>query len=114
MCVESYVDSDIERIFSEIKPNLIWFPSKVPETYCYALSHPIKLGYPIVAYNIGAFTERLIGRPGTWLLDLSDGLENNIDAIIDYLKSSNPIIPCERYVELYTQDIPKDYFSYFV
>jgi hypothetical protein len=106
---ESYNDSEIETIFNEIKPNLIWFPSKVPETYCYALSHPIRLGYPIVAYNIGALTERLIRRPFTWLLDLSDSLENNIDEIISTYK--HPIISCSDYIKSYSDDIPKDYFS---
>ena len=110
--LETYDDSDIEKIFDEIKPNLIWFPSKVPETYCYALSHSIKLGYPIVAYNIGAFTERLIGRPATWLLDLSDSLENKIDEIISSYEDA--IISCSDYIESYNHNIPKDYFNYFV
>jgi hypothetical protein len=110
--LETYDDSDIEKIFYEIKPNLIWFPSKVPETYCYALSHSIKLGYPIVAYNIGAFTERLIQRPATWLLDLSDSLENNIDEIISSYKDT--IISCSDYIESYNHNIPKNYFNYFV
>jgi len=108
--LETYDDSDIEKIFDEIKPNLIWFPSKVPETYCYALSHSIKLGYPIVAYNIGAFTERLIGRPATWLLDLSDSLENK-EIISSY---EDAIISCSDYIESYNHNIPKDYFNYFV
>jgi predicted secreted protein len=110
--LEKYDDLDIERIFHEIKPNLIWFPSKVPETYCYALSHSIKLGYPIVAYNIGAFTERLFRRPATWLLDLSDSLENNIDEIISSYQDK--IISCVDYIKLYNYISPKDYFNYFV
>lgn len=110
--LESYDDSDIERILNDIKPNLIWFPSKIPETYCYALSHPIKLGYPIVAYNIGAITERLITRPFTWLLDLSDSLENNINEIIK--EYNKPTTSYSDYIQSYFKELPKDYFSYFV
>ncbi len=110
-----YKDSDIKSYLEDIKPNLIWFPSKIPETYCYALSHSIVLGYPIVTYNIGAFTERLLTRPFTWLLDLSDSLENKIDEIIEsYYKNS--LIDSSIYVSNYKKLIclEKDYSNYFV
>ncbi len=117
-CLE-YKDSDVKTILQTIKPNLIWFPSKIPETYCYALSHLIMLGYPIVTYNIGAFTERLITRPCTWLLNLTDNLENKIDEIIDYLimaDKNSLLLDSLNYSSNYKQLIcdEKDYVNFFV
>jgi glycosyltransferase involved in cell wall biosynthesis len=40
-----------------------------PETFSYTLSAAIASGIPVVATRIGAFTERLEGRPYTWLAD---------------------------------------------
>lgn len=68
LCKGSYNDSEILNIIKEINPNLIWFPSIVPEAYCYALSYAILSGYPIVAHSIGANIERLIDRPCSWLI----------------------------------------------
>ena len=45
------------------------FPAQWPETYSYTLSAAIDAGLPIVATRIGAFPERLEGRPLTWLVD---------------------------------------------
>ena len=47
----------------------MWFPAQWPETYSYTLSAAIDAGLPIVATRIGAFPERLEGRPLTWLVD---------------------------------------------
>ncbi len=115
ICSE-YKDSEVESILQDIKPNLIWFPSKIPETYCYALSHSIILGYPIVAYNIGAFTERLLTRPYTWLLDLTDNLENKISEIIEFYNKNCYGVDCSKYANDYNQSVilEKDYFDFFV
>ncbi len=44
-------------------------PAQWPETYSYTLTAAIDAGLPIVAPRIGAFVERLEGRPLTWLVD---------------------------------------------
>ena len=51
-----------------MKPHVVWFPAQWPETYSYTLSAAIDAGLPIVASRIGAFPERLAGRPLTWLV----------------------------------------------
>ncbi|HEY9347767.1 MAG TPA: hypothetical protein VIQ53_20745, partial [Inquilinus sp.] len=48
--------------------HLLWFPAPWPETYSYVLSAGIASGRPIVAGDIGAFPERLEGRPWTWIV----------------------------------------------
>ena len=42
-----------------------------PETYSYTLSTAIDAGTAILATRIGAFPERLAGRPFTWLADIA-------------------------------------------
>jgi hypothetical protein len=111
---EYYSDDNIKDIIDKIKPNIFWFPSKIPETYCYALSHPIILGYPIIAYNIGSFIERLSGRKMTWLLNINEKLSDHIDKIIVEYKEFN--INNIEYVNEYENKIinESEYFNYFV
>jgi hypothetical protein len=113
---EYYSDSTIKDIIDKIKPNIFWFPSKIPEIYCYALSHPILLGYPIIAYNIGSFTERLSSRKMTWLLDINERLSDHIDNIIVEYKKFNLNINNIEYVNEYENKIinESEYFNYFV
>jgi hypothetical protein len=77
----SYEDKELELYIKEINPHIIWFPSKKPEAYCYALSYAMLSGIPIVAYKVGANIERLCNRPLTWLT------RKPLTSIIDYLKS---------------------------
>ena len=64
-----YQDADLPKILQRIDPHVFWFPSSAPETYSYTLSTAIATGLPIAATDLGAFTERLAGRPLTWLVD---------------------------------------------
>jgi GT2 family glycosyltransferase/glycosyltransferase involved in cell wall biosynthesis len=64
-----YTDADLPKLLLEQKPHVVWFPAQWPETYSYTLTAAINAGLPIVATRIGAFTERLVGRPLTWLAD---------------------------------------------
>ena len=64
-----YEESDLQELIERIDPHLIWFPAPWPETYSYTLSAAIESGRPVVASRIGAFPERVAGRPWTWLVD---------------------------------------------
>jgi GT2 family glycosyltransferase/2-polyprenyl-3-methyl-5-hydroxy-6-metoxy-1,4-benzoquinol methylase/glycosyltransferase involved in cell wall biosynthesis len=64
-----YADEDLAHLLDWLKPDVVWFPAIWPETYSYTLSACIEHGLPVVAPNIGAFPERLHGRPWTWLCD---------------------------------------------
>lgn len=66
-----YQDADLPRLLAELRPHVVWFPAPWPETYSYTLSAALVAGLPIVATRIGAFQERLAGRPLTWLADSS-------------------------------------------
>jgi hypothetical protein len=45
------------------RPDVIWFPSQVPESYSYTLSVALDSGAAIVASAMGALPERLAGHP---------------------------------------------------
>ena len=63
-----YQDEDLPALLADLDPAVIWFPALWPETYSYTLSAAIASGRPIVAADIGAFPERLAGRPRTGLV----------------------------------------------
>ncbi len=58
-----YDDRRLDSLIAELQPHLLWFPAQWHETYCYALSAALRSGLPILASDLGAFPERLEGRP---------------------------------------------------
>jgi GT2 family glycosyltransferase/glycosyltransferase involved in cell wall biosynthesis len=66
-----YDSADLEQLIETLAPQVIWFPAAWPETFSYTLSAAIASGLPIVATRIGAFIERLAGRPFTWFADVA-------------------------------------------
>jgi GT2 family glycosyltransferase/glycosyltransferase involved in cell wall biosynthesis len=72
---ESELQALLEKKVSSQEVDLIWFPAKWPETFSYTLSAAIESGLPILASNIGAFPERLYGRPNAWILPWDASLD---------------------------------------
>jgi GT2 family glycosyltransferase/glycosyltransferase involved in cell wall biosynthesis len=63
-----YDEADLPHLIKSAGLHAIWFPATWPETYSYTLSAAIDAGLPIVAPPLGAFPERLVDRPLTWLV----------------------------------------------
>lgn len=63
----AYEDKDLPRLLAWLRPNVAWFPAQWPETYSYTLSACLEAGLPVVAPDIGAFSERLAGRSWSWV-----------------------------------------------
>jgi GT2 family glycosyltransferase/glycosyltransferase involved in cell wall biosynthesis len=78
-----YDEQELPNLLAKIDPDAIWFPAQWPETYSYTLSAAINAGRPIVASNIGAFPERLKGRPLTWLVEPNAPASQWINAFAD-------------------------------
>ncbi len=55
----SYENNDLPNIIREEKINLIFISSIIPETFGYTISEAIKMGLPIVAFDIGAQGNRV-------------------------------------------------------
>jgi GT2 family glycosyltransferase/glycosyltransferase involved in cell wall biosynthesis len=56
-----YAEKELPGLIATERPDVIWFPAQVPETYSYTLSVALDAGVPIVASELGAFPERLAG-----------------------------------------------------
>lgn len=63
----AYEEKDLPGLLSWLKPDVVWFPALWPETYSYTLSACLVAGLPVIAPDIGAFAERLAGRPWSWV-----------------------------------------------
>ena len=63
----AYEEKDLPELLQWLQPDLVWFPAQWPETYSYTLSACLQAGLPVVAPDVGAFAERLAGRPWSWV-----------------------------------------------
>jgi len=63
-----YDPDGVQAAIALARPHLMWFPAQWPETYSYTLSEAMMAGLPIVAPDLGAFSERVAGRPWTWCI----------------------------------------------
>jgi glycosyltransferase involved in cell wall biosynthesis len=62
-----YKESMLKHHIENIQPHVIWFPALSQETYSYTLSAALEAGKPVVASDMGTFSERLARRPLTWI-----------------------------------------------
>lgn len=62
-----YTDAELPALLAAHQPHLLWFPVRWPETWSYTLSAALEAGVPVLASDLGAFAERLRGRPLSWL-----------------------------------------------
>jgi GT2 family glycosyltransferase/glycosyltransferase involved in cell wall biosynthesis len=54
-----YIDRDLPALIDLERPDVIWFPGRIPESYSYTLDVALATGLPIVASKLGAQAERL-------------------------------------------------------
>jgi glycosyltransferase involved in cell wall biosynthesis len=54
-----YEESEIAHLLRREEPEVAFFPSVAPESWCYALSHALRAGLPVIAFDLGAIAERL-------------------------------------------------------
>jgi glycosyltransferase involved in cell wall biosynthesis len=75
-----YEDGELPKILGAERPDVIWFPAQVPETYSYTLSVALAAGVPIVAAALGVFPERLAGHSDAILVpwDANPGAWNDV------------------------------------
>ncbi|HVZ10173.1 glycosyltransferase [Rhodopila sp.] len=105
----AYRDSELQALIRRVKPHVIWLPSTAPESYSFTLSAAIEAELPILATRIGAFPERLRGRPLTWLVDPTSQVETWLDTfrtIRDTLKAPParlPRVPRQPVADFYGQ-----------
>ncbi len=62
-----YDEADLPAMLQRIAPDVVWFPALWPETYSYTLSAALAANLPVVVPDLGAFVERVAGRPWSWV-----------------------------------------------
>jgi hypothetical protein len=55
--------------------DVVWLPNKAPESYSYVLSDVMRSMLPLLAYDVGAISERALGRPLTQIVDIASSNE---------------------------------------
>lgn len=81
-----YKESDLADMFDWLQPDLAWFPALWPETYSYTLSACLKAGLPVVAPDLGAFSERLHNRAWSWIRPWNSTTEDWLSFFTDIYK----------------------------
>lgn len=64
----AYEEREAADLLSREAPDVALFASVWPETWCFALTHALDAGLPVVAFDIGAIAERLRGRESLHVL----------------------------------------------
>ncbi len=64
-----YATEDLQGLLDKARPHLLWYTAQVPETYSYILTEGLEAGLPVLVPRIGAFPERVSGRPWSWIAD---------------------------------------------
>ncbi len=92
----AYMDAQVQERIAELQPHLIWFPGNCPETWSYTLSTALEAGLPVLATDIGAFSERLSGREWSWLLPANSTVQEwleQLNAVRVALITQQPPLP---------------------
>ena len=78
----SYAEARLATLVELERPDAFLFLAQVPETYSYTLSVAMRTAKPIVATQMGAFTERLRGYPAATLVAADTSASAVNDALL--------------------------------
>jgi glycosyltransferase involved in cell wall biosynthesis len=78
-----YEDADLPALIAAERPDVIWFPAQVPESYSYTLSAALASDAAIVASSFGALVERLEGNARARLVPADATPRQWNDALLD-------------------------------
>ncbi|MFZ7112438.1 MAG: hypothetical protein ACOWYE_12205, partial [Desulfatiglandales bacterium] len=99
-------------LISKSDPHLIWFPAQWPETYSYTLSAALESGRPLVVPDIGAFPERVRGRPLTWVEPWDKPSDRWLEFFLDLRDRLSAPEEGEASRAWEEQQVPQGEFSY--
>ncbi len=67
-----YSEGEAPHLLRRERPDVAFFPSVWPETWCYTLDDALAAGLPVAAFDLGAIAERLRSTGGGELLPLGE------------------------------------------
>lgn len=71
-----YREEELAELILHSGAHVAWFPVQWPETWSYTLSAALETAMPILSSDLGAVSERVAGRPLTWLVDHRSTVED--------------------------------------
>ena len=83
-----YSNRELSQLFDQHKQHLIWFPALWPETYSYTLSIAMENRFPVLVPNLGAFPERVEGRPHSTVIPWDSTAQEINDLIMKQFKKA--------------------------
>lgn len=89
----SYAEDRLAPLLAAEHADVVFFPAQVPETYSYTLSVALATHTPIVAAALGAFDERLAGRPLSRMLPHDAEAARWNDALLDVVHEAARRVP---------------------
>jgi glycosyltransferase involved in cell wall biosynthesis len=105
-----YKKSELSAMLRECHGDVAAFFSPWPETFCYTLSEAVEAGLRPIAYDIGAFRERIPKIGGGRLVALGTPSNQLLGAILELANSSIPI-PATDAIDY--GSIMKDYYGIY-
>ena len=88
-----YQERDLDRLIREARPDMFLFASVAPETYSFTLTEAMRRARPILATDVGAFAERLVGYPDYALYPHVSSGEQLAQTIWAYATSEAAALP---------------------
>jgi GT2 family glycosyltransferase len=88
-----YEEPELPELLRRERPNLLFFPSVTPETWCFALTEAIRSGVPIAALAHGALAERLGGSATSILLPVDADARQVNDRLLAAARAGNELRP---------------------
>lgn len=88
-----YKPDELPALLEKSNAHAAWFPAQCPETFCYTLGEAMKAGLPIIGSDLGALSERLAGRPWSWLAPWNQTPETWADllmAVREHVRRNEP------------------------
>jgi GT2 family glycosyltransferase/glycosyltransferase involved in cell wall biosynthesis len=83
-----YSDDEVAALLAREGCRVAFFSSIVPETWCYALTHALVQGLPVLAFDLGSIPERLKGYGAAQLLPLSSPAPAINDALLQLARTT--------------------------
>jgi GT2 family glycosyltransferase len=96
-----YEPCQLPQLIESAAPHVVWFPARIPETFSYTMSTCLDMGLPVAAHGLGAFPERVAGRPWSWIVPSDFSAADWIDFFLgiraaNFLPGTAPATPATR------------------
>jgi hypothetical protein len=82
-----YAPDALQSMIDKYHPNIVLFPQHCVETYSYALDEAFVTGLPILAPDLGAFPERMMGKRDCVTYPIDSTPAAVVRQICEYMKT---------------------------